>query len=102
MVLDTESGAEMTQGFKVYVDSWQSLEATTSLSYDRTEKTFTLKTKHNVSYTLTDKEGVVVGSGKLEPVPELVIDMASLSADEYLLKLHCEDEIKEIRIINNK
>ena len=102
MVLDTESGAELTQGFKVYVDSWQSLEATTSLSYDRTEKTFTLKTKHNVSYTLTDKEGVVVGSGKLEPVPELVIDMASLSADEYLLKLHCEDEIKEIRIINNK
>ena len=102
MVLDTESGAELTQGFKVYVDSWQSLEATTSLSYDRTERAFTLKTKHNVSYTLTDEAGVVVGSGKLEPVPELVIDMDSYAVGQYWLQLQCADEIKEIKIINNK
>ena len=101
-VRDTESGAELTQGFRVYVDSWQSLETTTSLSYNRAERTFTLKTKHNVSYTLTDNMGTVVAGGNLEPVPELVFDMDDFSEDEYLLKLQCEEEIKEIRIINNK
>lgn len=101
-VLDTESGAELTQGFRVYVDSWQSLETTTSLSYDRTERTFMLKTKHNVSYTLTDDMGNVVASGNLEPAPELVFDMDEFAGSEYLLKLQCEEEVKEIRIINNK
>ena len=101
-VSDSESGESLTQGFKVYVDPWQSLETTTSLSYDRTEKAFTLKTKHNVSYTLTDKDGVVVGGGLLEPVPELLIPMGELASGEYMLILQCEDELKEIRIINNK
>ena len=86
----------------MYVDSWQSLETTTSLSYNRAERTFTLKTKHNVSYTLTDNMGNVVASGNLEPVPELVLDMDDFSEGEYLLKLQCEEEVKEIRIINNK
>lgn len=101
-VSDSESGESLTQGFKVYVDPWQSLETTTSLSYDRTEEAFTLKTKHNVSYTLTDKDGVVVGGGLLEPVPELLIPMGELASGEYMLILQCEDELKEIRIINNK
>ena len=101
-VSDSESGESLTQGFKVYVDPWQSLETTTSLSYDRTEETFTLKTKHNVSYTLTDNDGVVVGSGLLEPVPELLVPMDELAYGEYLLILQCKDEMKEIRIINNK
>ena len=101
-VLDTKSGAELTQGFRVYVDPWQSLETTTSLSYDRAERTFMLKTKHNVSYTLTDDMGNVVASGNLEPAPELVFDMDEFAGSEYLLKLQCEEEVKEIRIINNK
>lgn len=99
-VADPESSSELTQGFRVYVDPWQSLETVTSLSYDRAERTFTLKTKHNVSYTLTDQVGAVVSSATLEPVPELVIDMKTLSAGEHLLKLQCEDEIKEIKLIN--
>ena len=101
-VSDKESGESLTQGFSVYVDPWQSLETTTSLSYDRTERTFTLKTKHNVSYSLMDEVGSVVESGHLEPVPELVIYMDALSIGEHLLRLQCEEEIKEIRIINNK
>ena len=101
-VSDIESGESLTQGFKVYVDPWQSLETTTSLAYDRTERTFTLKTKHNVSYSLMDEVGSVVESGHLEPVPELVIYMDELAAGEHLLRLQCEEEIKEIRIINNK
>lgn len=99
-VSDAESGTSLTQGFRVYVDPWQSLETVTSLSYDRAERTFTLKTKHNVSYTLIDRIGAVVSEGALEPVPELVIDMNTLSAGEHLLKLQCEDEIKEIKLIN--
>ena len=102
LVIDTESGAELAQGFKIHVTTWQSLEETTSLSYDRRERTFTLKTKHNVSYSLTDKEGVVVSSGVLSPVPELVFDMDNLTASEYVLKLQCEEEVKAIKIINNK
>lgn len=99
-VTDAESGSELTQGFRVYVDPRQSLETVTSLEYDRAERTVTLKTKHNVSYTLTDQIGVVIGEGTLEPVPELVIDMKTLSAGEHLLQLQCEDEIKEIKLIN--
>lgn len=101
MVSDTESGTSLTQGFKVYVDPWQSLEAVTSLSYERTGKILTLKTKHNVSYSLMDKIGVVINSGILEPVPELLIDTKTLSAGQHLLRLQCEDEIKEIKLINN-
>lgn len=101
-VSDIESGESLTQGFKVYVDPWQSLETTTSLAYDRTERAFTLKTKHNVSYSLINEADVVIESGDLEPVPELVIYMDELAAGEHLLRLQCEEEIKEIRIINNK
>ncbi len=101
MVSDTESGTSLTQGFKIYVDPWQSLETVTSLSYERAEKVFTLKTKHNVSYSLMDKTGVVINSGILEPIPELLIDTKTLSAGEHLLRLQCEDEIKEIKLINN-
>lgn len=102
-VYDTESATKLTQGFKVFVEPWQSLETTTSLSYDRTEKTFTLKTKHNVSYSLTDDKGSVISSGLLEPVPELVVDADTLpSSDEYSLRLQCEEEVKEIKIINKK
>ena len=77
------------------------MEETTALSYDRRERAFTLKTKHNVSYSLTDKEGSVVSSGVLSPIPELVLDMDELPSSEYVLKLQCEEEVKEIRIINN-
>lgn len=101
LVTDTESGAELAQGFKIHVTPWQSLEETTALSYDRRERAFTLKTKHNVSYSLTDKEGSVVSSGVLSPIPELVLDMDELPSSEYVLKLRCEEEVKEIRIINN-
>ena len=101
LVTDTESGAELAQGFKIHVTPWQSLEETTALSYDRRERAFTLKTKHNVSYSLTDKEGSVVSSGVLSPIPELVLDMDELPSSEYVLKLQCEEEVKEIRIINN-
>ena len=101
-VSDIESGESLTQGFKVYVDPWQSLETTTSLAYDRTERAFTLKTKHNVSYSLINEADIVIESGDLEPVPELVIYMDELAAGEHLLRLQCEEEIKEIRIINNK
>ena len=101
-VVDTESNSELTQGFRVFVDPWQSLETTTSLSFDRIERIFTLKTKHNVDYSLIDSDGEIVGNGMLEPVPELVIHMNDLLPEEYLLRLKCEEEIKEIRIINNK
>ena len=101
-VSDPESGESLTQGFRVFVDPWQSLEATTSLEYDRAEETFILKTKHNVKYSLTNEAGAEVENGNLEPVPELVIDMNELPMGKYLLRLQCEEEIKEIKIINNK
>ena len=101
-VSDSESGESLTQGFRVFVDPWQSLEATTSLEYDRAEETFILKTKHNVKYSLTNEAGTEVENGNLEPVPELVIDMKELPKGKYLLRLQCEEEVKDIKIINNK
>ena len=101
-VSDPESGESLTQGFRVFVDPWQSLEATTSLEYDRAKETFILKTKHNVKYSLTNEAGTEVENGNLEPVPELVIDMKELPKGKYLLRLQCEEEVKDIKIINNK
>jgi hypothetical protein len=51
---------------------------------------------------LINEADIVIESGDLEPVPELVIYMDELAAGEHLLRLQCEEEIKEIRIINNK
>jgi hypothetical protein len=84
------------------VDPWQSLEATTSLEYDRAKETFILKTKHIVKYSLTNEAGTEVENGNLEPVPELIIDMKELPKGKYLLRLQCEEEVKDIKIINNK
>lgn len=101
-VQDNESGAELTQGFRVYVDSWQSLEKTTSLSFDRESRLFRLVTKHNVSYRLVNEQGTVLQSGMLEPLPQLEIPASLLSPGRNTLTLECVDDTKSIQLINNK
>jgi hypothetical protein len=51
---------------------------------------------------LTNEAGTEVENGNLEPVPELIIDMKELPKGKYLLRLQCEEEVKDIKIINNK
>ena len=101
-VTDAESESSLTQGFRIAVDPWKSLEATTRLKYDRATNVFTLTTKHNVTYILTGEDGTQLGSGTLEPLPELTIDANTLPAGKNTVELKCADEIKQFRIIAHK
>lgn len=101
-VTDTDSGAELTQGFIITVDPWASLEHTTSLSYDRQSREFTLKTKHNVTYTIYDAAGMVLQSGELSPLPELHFNASILPAGKNVVELRCNNEIKKLNIITKK
>lgn len=96
---DSESGASLTQGFRISVDPWRSLEESTSLSYDRGSGRFSLHTKHNVDYAITDLTGRVLESGTLEPLPELAIDSRAMPDGGFRLELTCGNEKKSIQII---
>lgn len=98
-VKDTESGSTLTQGFRITVDPWKSLEETTQLRYDRQLKVFTLTTKHNVSYTIISENNEQLSVGILEPLPELTVDANTLPAGKNVIELKCADEIKKFRII---
>lgn len=98
-VYDTESGAELTQGFTIEVDAWASLEEKTQLSYDRNSRMFKIVTKHNVSYKLYGENGNLIQSGELSPVPELEFSSAILPAGKNKLELRCNEEIKNLYIV---
>lgn len=98
-VNDSKSNTLLTQGFKIVVEPWKSLEETTSVTFNRTTRTFTFQTKHNVSYTLTDEQGRLLYSGKLEPLPQLQINASSLPAGKNVLTLQCVDEIKSVELV---
>ncbi len=98
-VKDSKSGTSLTQGFRILVNEWKSLEETTSLSFDRKAREFKLSTKHNVTYTLSNEQGMELGSGSLEPVPQLIINVASLPEGKNTLTLKCQDESKSIQLI---
>lgn len=98
-VENAEGTESLTQGFSIYVEPWSSIEKATSLTYDRASGTFTLTTKHNVSYTLTNANGVVTGQGALVPLPQLTITPSMLSAGANIVELRCNDEVKTFTII---
>ncbi len=95
-VSDSESGAELTQGFKVIVDAWASLEEKTKLSYDRLSRMFKIITKHNVTYKIYDTNNNLIQSGELSPLPELEF---ILPAGKNTLELRCNEEIKKLNIV---
>lgn len=97
-VSDSESGTSLTQIFFIDVHEWQSLGMTTSLRFDRATRRFTLKTKHNVTYTLTSEQGVQLREGSLSPLPQLVIDAATLPAGINTLTLQCGSETLSVKI----
>lgn len=99
-IADRESDASLTQGFRVTVNPWKSLSETTSVRFERTSRTFTFTTKHNVSYTIRDEQGRLLQSGKLEPLPRLVVGAASLPEGVCVLELKCANETKLIQLKN--
>lgn len=101
-VEDPESGSSLTQGFRIVVDPWKSLESTTSLKYDRRTGSFTLATKHNVSYRMLDANGQVLQEGRLEPLPELQFSATQLSPGRNSIELTCGDETKTFQIITKE
>lgn len=98
-VSDSESGAELTQGFNVIVDAWASLEEKTKLSYDRSSKMFKIVTKHNVSYNIYGANGNLIQGGELSPLPELEFSGTILPAGKNTIELRCNDEIKKLNIV---
>lgn len=99
-VKDEETKASLTQGFKIFVEPWKSLEQTTSLSFDRKTLTFKLLTKHNVTYSIANEQGIILASGALEPLPELTINKAMLSSGKAIVTLKCGNETKNIQLIS--
>lgn len=98
-VNDSQSGSSLTQGFKIAVEPWKSLEETTSLNFNRTTGIFLFKTKHNVSYKLTDEQGNILKSGILEPLPQLELPASILHEGVNILTLECVNETKSIQLI---
>ena len=98
-VNDSQSGSSLTQGFKIAVEPWKSLEETTSLNFNRTTGIFLFKTKHNVSYKLTDEQGNILESGILEPLPQLELPASILHEGVNVLTLECVNETKSIQLI---
>lgn len=96
---DPVSGASLTQGFSVTVDAWRSLDETTSLSFNRVTRIFTFKTKHNVTYVLTNEQGSVLREGSLKPLPRLEIEGNSLPSGKNVLTFKCVNETKSIQLI---
>ncbi len=98
-VVDSETNTELTQGFKIRVEAWASLEKKTQLQYDRASGMFVLKTKHNVTYKITDANGALIQSGAMEPLPELQFNKSILSPGTNTLELRCNSEVKTIKIV---
>ncbi len=98
-VNDSQSGSSLTQGFKITVEPWRSLEETTSINFNRTAGIFLFKTKHNVSYKLTDEQGNILDSGILEPLPQLELPVSILRKGVNVLTLECVNETKSIQLI---
>lgn len=101
-VTDTESKSSLTQGFRINVIPWMSIEETSSLKYDRTTKVLLLKTKHNVSYRILSENGNELSKGTLEPLPELKIDLNTLPKERLTIELTCGEEKKTFNIITTK
>lgn len=101
-VNDPHSGETLKQIFTIQVEPWKSLGSTTSLSYNRNDKQFKLKTKHNVTYLLQSPTGSVISQGELSPIPELTINSQILSAGINTLTLTCGSETVSIKLITAK
>lgn len=101
-VKEHETKSQLTQGFRILVDPWRSLEDITQLEYNRQTKEFQLTTKHNVTYSLKAANGQVLKEGALSPMPILKWNVSLLMPGENVLELKCADEKKSIRIISNK
>jgi hypothetical protein len=97
-VTDSEKNESLTQGFTINVQPWRAIATATSITYNRTTGIFTLKTKHNVSYTITDASGAKIASGNIYPTPQLEINKALLSTGVNTLELRCGDEVKTLKL----
>jgi hypothetical protein len=62
--------------------------------YDRATRTFSISTKHNVSYQILDANGAVIRQGTLNTLPELTLTPADYTSDVIALKMTCADESK--------
>lgn len=101
-VTDTDSKSSLTQGFRIKVTPWMSIEETTSLKYDRITKSLLLKTKHNVAYRILSEAGAELQKGVLEPLPELNIDLNTLPAGRLIIELTCGEEKKTFNVVTKQ
>lgn len=97
---DSATGATLRQGFEIEVHAAESLEKSTSVSYDRNSSTFRFRTKHNVTATLTGPNGATIKTQVLEPLPELEINRSELPAGVSVLTLTCPGDTKTVKLVN--
>lgn len=80
----------------------KSISESTSFSYNKATKIILLKTKKNVSYTVTSITGGQVLSGTADASNEIRIDAGTLAAGKYTLILQKGDSRKELTFVTGK
>ncbi len=97
-VTDSSSKTSLTQGFNFEVATPQPLAKATSISYNRTTGKFSVLTRFNVSYSITNASGQVLRQGSLD-LPDFEFSTTDLASGANTLRLTCGNETKEIKIV---
>ena len=92
-------GSEDTVWDLVIFDESMTIEANTSLTYDKRSGQLVIVTKDGVTLTLSDADGAVLDTSVTDVSgQEVIFDVSGLSAGSYTLRLERLADVKEITI----
>lgn len=99
-VTESKGGTRLAQTFTIIVQPYRSIEAATTLNYDRASGKFDLRTKHNVSYVIRSAAGATLLQGNLDALPRLSFTKDQLATGTNTVELRCgANEVKTFTII---
>lgn len=99
-VTESNGGTRLAQTFTIIVQPFRTIEAATTLAYDRASGRFDLRTKHNVSYVIRSAAGSTVLQGTLDALPRLTFTKDQLAAGVNTVELRCgSNEVKTFTIV---
>lgn len=94
-IIVTEPGGErLAQTFTITINQYRELDVATSVKYDRASGKFEIRTKHNVSYKITNAQGATVLQGDLTGLPHFEFNKSVLGAGKNTVTLICKTDNK--------
>lgn len=99
VVSENVGNTSLPATFTIKVEPWRSIEAATSLTYNRATGDFELRTKHNVSYVIRSAAGATLASGNIAPLPRMTFNRSILADGRNTLELRCGNESKTLTIV---